>query len=207
MSFLFPAITLLPFITEETPWPTVILKYSHLYILFENFSLYEFTIAFPIGCSEKASAAQAYEKISLSENSLSTLLYSITLSFPLVSVPVLSKATVSTFDNLSSASPSLTKNPCLVALPMAAIMAIGVASTNAHGQNTTSIVTALIICPVKSHVSAAADNATTTIHVAHLSAVPTIFALPASADCTSFIILCIELSSPTLVALISNTPN
>ena len=68
---------------------------------------------------------------------------------------------------------------------MAAIMAVGVASTSAQGQNTTRIVTARKISPVTSHVSAALDNAITTIQVAQRSARPTIFALPASADCTS----------------------
>ena len=61
-------------------------------------------------------------------------------------------------------------------------MAVGVASTSAQGQNTTRIVTARMISPVMSHVSAAAESAMTTIHVAQRSARPTIFALPASAD-------------------------
>ena len=92
-------------------------------------------------------------------------------------------------------------------MPIAAIIAVGVASTNAHGQNTTKIVTALIISFVIKPVSAAAVKAITTIHVAHLSAIPTIFAFPASADSTKRIIRCIELSSPTLVASISKVPN
>ena len=90
---------------------------------------------------------------------------------------------------------------------MAAMMAVGVASTRAHGQNTTRIVTARMISPDISHVSAAAVNAITTIHVAHRSARLTIFALPASADCTRRIIRWIELSSPTFDALISKAPN
>lgn len=57
------------------------------------------------------------------------------------------------------------------------------------------------------HVMAAALSAMTTIHVAQRSAKPTIFALPASADCTSRIIRCSEVSSPTLDAVISNAPN
>jgi len=39
---------------------------------------------------------------------------------------------------------------------MAAIIAVGVANTKAHGQNTTKMVTARIICPLSNHVSAAA---------------------------------------------------
>ena len=45
-------------------------------------------------------------------------------------------------------SPSLTKIPCFVRFPMLAMIAVGVARTNAHGQNTTSIVTDLIISNV-----------------------------------------------------------
>ena len=71
---------------------------------------------------------------------------------------------------------------------MAAIMAVGVASTSAQGQNTTRMVNARMICPVISQVSAAALRAMTTIQVAQRSARPTIFAFPASADCTRRII-------------------
>ena len=72
--------------------------------------------------------------------------------------------------------------------PFAAIIAVGVARTNEHGQNTTKIVTALIISPLTIQVIAAALSAIITIQVAHLSASPTIFALPASADSTNRII-------------------
>lgn len=57
-------------------------------------------------------------------------------------------------------------------------MAVGVASTRAQGQNTTRIVTARIISPEISQVSAAALKAITTIQVAQLSVIPTIFGLP-----------------------------
>ncbi len=90
---------------------------------------------------------------------------------------------------------------------MAAMMAVGVASTSAHGQNTTRMVTARMICPVTAHVMAAALSAMMTIHVAQRSAMPTILALPASADCTSRIMRWMELSAPTFVARISNAPN
>ena len=92
-------------------------------------------------------------------------------------------------------------------MPIAAIMAVGVAKTKAQGQKTTRIVTARIISPLITQVRAAAVRAITTIQVAQRSAMPTIFALPASADCTSRIIRWIELSSPTLVACISKAPN
>ena len=107
----------------------------------------------------------------------------------------------------SSASPSLTRKPCFVAFPIAAMIAVGVARTSAHGQKTTRIVTARMISPEISQVRAAAVRAITTIHVAQRSARPTILAFPASADCTRRIILWIELSSPTLDAFISKAPN
>ena len=90
---------------------------------------------------------------------------------------------------------------------MATIMAVDVARTRAQGQRTTRMVTARIICPEIAHVSAAAHRAITTIQVAQRSAMPTIFAFPASADCTKHIMRCMELSSPTLDARISKTPN
>ena len=97
--------------------------------------------------------------------------------------------------------------PYFVALPMPAMIAVGVASTKAQGQKTTRIVTARIISPVKNHVIPAEMRAMATIHVAQRSAIPTIFALPASADSTRRIIRCRELSSPTFVAVISKVPN
>ena len=90
---------------------------------------------------------------------------------------------------------------------MAAIMAVGVASTRAQGQNTTRMVTARIRSLVMNPIRMDAVNAVTTIHVAQRSASPTIFAFPASADCTRRIIRWMELSAPTLVAFISNAPN
>ena len=107
-SLIFPARTDLLSIVDDTPLPTVIKKFSHFKISFPVISLYEFTIAFPIGCSESASQAAANEKIFSSVKSFDILLYSLTVSLPVVSVPVLSKAIVSTFESLSKASPSLT---------------------------------------------------------------------------------------------------
>ena len=112
------------------------------------------------------------------------LFTAVTCGVPYVNVPVLSNVILVTLDKRSSASPSRTKKPCFVALPIAAIIAVGVASTNAQGQNTTKIVTARITCPEISQVKMAAVSATTTTQVAQRSASPTIFAFPASADCT-----------------------
>ena len=122
-------------------------------------------------------------------------------------MPVLSNVIFVTAASLSRASPSRTRKPCFVAFPMAAMIAVGVASTSAQGQNTTRMVTARMISSVNIQVRAAAERAMTTIQVAHLSASPTILAFPASADCTSRIIRWMELSSPTFVAFITNAPN
>ncbi|MNP10450.1 hypothetical protein D3C76_1026010 [compost metagenome] len=75
-----------------------------------------------------------------------------------------------------------------MAFPIPAIIAVGVANTKEHGQNTTSIVTERMISPVINQVAAADIKAITTIQVAHLSAIPTILAFPASADLTRRII-------------------
>ena len=90
---------------------------------------------------------------------------------------------------------------------MAAMMAVGVASTRAQGQNTTSMVTARIISPVTAQVMPAASRAVTTTQVAQRSARPTILALPASADWTRRIMRWMELSSPTFDARMSKEPN
>ena len=83
--------------------------------------------------------------------------------------------------------PSLTKMPTLVKFPIEAIIAVGVAKINAHGQNTTKIVTARIISPVKIKVKTAQINAITTMKVAHLSAVLTTSEFSGFADSTNLI--------------------
>ena len=56
----------------------------------------------------------------------------------------MSKAALPTWASRSRASPSRTRKLWRVTLPMAAMMAVGVASTRAQGQNTTRMVTARI---------------------------------------------------------------
>ena len=90
---------------------------------------------------------------------------------------------------------------------MAAIMAVGVAKTNAQGQKTTKTVTARMLSPVKIQVAKAVISAMITIQVAHLSARPTIFALLASAFFTSCTMRCIELLAPLLLARRVKAPN
>ena len=108
--------------------------------------------------------------------------------------------------NVSNASPDLINTPYFVAWPIAAIMAVGVASINAHGQNTTSTVTPLSIFPVINHAAIAMNNATGTSHVAHLSAILWVGACFSSAAFTRSINFWREEFSPKLVALMSIAP-
>ena len=99
----------------------------------------------PNGCSLLDSADAARDRSSLFEVFSSKEITSLTSKQPNVSVPVLSNAIVSTLPIFSRASPDLIMTPRFVACPIAAIIAVGVASTKAHGQNTTRTVTARII--------------------------------------------------------------
>ena len=63
---------------------------------------------------------------------------SVTAGFPFVRVPVLSSAIFLTLHAVSSASASLTSMPSFAPRPMPTIIAVGVASPNAHGQAITS---------------------------------------------------------------------
>ena len=94
-----------------------------------------------------------------------------TARFPYVKVPVLSNAMVFNPPSFSKASPDLISTPCFVACPIAPMIAVGVASINAQGQNTTRTVTPLTISPVISHAAIAMASAIGTSHVAHLSAI------------------------------------
>ncbi len=96
------------------------------------------------GCSDFDSrdAAKYIISLGLSEIILTTF------GVPYVNVPVLSKISSSTWANSSKDCPSFTNMPFFVKFPMAAIIAVGVARTNAHGQNTTRIVTDLVISNV-----------------------------------------------------------
>ena len=131
---------------------------------------------------------------------------SFTTRFPFVSVPVLSKAMVSTLPIRSKASPDLIITPCFVACPIAAIIAVGVASTNAQGQNTTRTVTARTMSLVTINAIIAINNATGTSQLAALSAIRAIGAFLFSASSTIRISFCKELSSPSFEARISIVP-
>ena len=57
----------------------------------------------------------------------------VTSGFPWVSVPVLSKMIAWILHAISSGSPHLTKRPYCAHFPVPTMIAVGVASPNAHG--------------------------------------------------------------------------
>ena len=160
-NFSLPRYSLRPSISAQIPLPAVILK------LFASDNIIPFplaysTIAFPNGCSLFDSDEAARNKSSSRLTSVSKARISLTSSRPYVKVPVLSNAMVSTFPIFSRASPDLMITPCFAACPIAAITAVGVASTRAQGQNTTKTVTAVTILPVPMYAPIAIKRATGT---------------------------------------------
>ena len=89
------------------------------------------------GCSDPNSSAAAIFKLCCSSISVKVCKDSST-SRPLVKVPVLSKIIWVTLANVSRAWPRVVKTPKRVKLPVAAVMAAGVANDKAHGQVTTN---------------------------------------------------------------------
>ena len=100
------------------------------------FSSASLTIASPRGCSEPFSAEAANKRSSSFE--IFSQIISVTLGFPSVIVPVLSKTTVFKFCVLSKASPLLIRIPFSAPLPVPTIIAVGVAKPKAHGQAITN---------------------------------------------------------------------
>src|SRR6266850_1882969 len=101
------------------------------------------TTAAPIGCSEPCSAAAASASTSLA-GVPSSATTSVTAGRPTVSVPVLSKTTVSTRCRVSSAVALRNSTPCSAPRPAATMIAVGVARPIAHGQAMTSTATAFV---------------------------------------------------------------
>ena len=89
------------------------------------------TMASARGCEAFASMRAASKRTSSPE-------YAATEGWPTVSVPVLSKTTVSMRYADSSASPLLMSMPLLAPTPVPTAMAVGVARPSAQGQATTS---------------------------------------------------------------------
>ena len=95
-------------------------------------------IACASGCPLPCSTPAAIATNSFSFNSVVPTLTSVTLGLPSVMVPVLSITTVSILCAVSSASPDLIRIPFSAPFPVPTIIATGVASPRAHGQETTS---------------------------------------------------------------------
>ena len=132
----------------------------------------------------------------------------MTTGLPSVIVPVLSSTTVSTRCAVSSASPDLIRMPFSAPFPVPTMIATGVASPSAHGQEITSTAIALesaASTPVPQSsqmiaVTTAIEMTTGTKIPAILSASLAIGALLEDASSTSRMICSIVVSSPTLVA-------
>ena len=134
---------------------------------------------------------------------------------PSVSVPVLSKATVSTWWAISSASASLIRMPCFAATPVPAMMAVGVASPSAQGQAITSTATARMMAvssptpashqPTK--VSSAMPSTAGTNTALTWSTSRCTGALAACASSTSRMMCASTLSLPAAVTSISTRPS
>ncbi|KAF5053511.1 hypothetical protein DSECCO2_397590 [anaerobic digester metagenome] len=178
------------------------------------------TMASPRGCSEPTSALATSVNMSRQEGSKDKT--STTSGRPSVSVPVLSKTTVSTVPAISRESPPLINIPFSAPLPVPTMMAVGVARPRAHGQAITSTVMKMVREKVKACSSGAkagtprkyqAKKATSAMvmtvgtNIAETrSASLWMGALATWASSTSLTIWARAVSLPTLVALIRRRP-
>ena len=117
-----------------------------------------------MGCSLPRSAAA--ESCRSSDSSVSVRI-SVSVSFPSVKVPVLSRTIVVRSPARSSASPFRKRMPRCAPIPVPIITAVGVASPKAHGQAVTRIATKRSIAgvnpaPMRNHHT---RNVTTAIPV------------------------------------------
>ncbi|OPY65528.1 MAG: hypothetical protein A4E57_03163 [Syntrophorhabdaceae bacterium PtaU1.Bin034] len=136
----------------------------------------------------------------------SAVTIALTLGFPSVRVPVLSKRTTSVRPASSRKAPPLTRIPALAARPMVATIAVGVARINAQGHPTISTAMARLSSPVAHQVRAALARIAGVNQRAYLSMILTASGLCASASTTSLTTLLRVVSSPTSVASTSMTP-
>ena len=108
------------------------------------------TIASPRGCSD-ATSRLAARRMRASASVESAVTTSVTTGVPFVIVPVLSKTTIFTWLASSNASPLLRRIPFSAPLPVPTMIAVGVASPNAHGQAMTR--TEMVIVRANTHDS------------------------------------------------------
>ena len=141
---------------------------------------------------------------------------SVTLGSPLVIVPVLSSAIICILPRFSSDSLVLKSIPFFAPIPFPTIIATGVASPKAQGQDITSTDIPRARAKLKSCFPNTSHKIVTTNAIAitagtntpdTLSAILAIGALVAAASETIFIILLSVVSSPTRSALHISTPD
>jgi len=131
-----PAWTTTSPILARMPWPGSASK-SEASSSLAPFEDAPRTMAWPRGCSEPCSA-DATSRSSSSSSTPSAGSASVSSGLPSVTVPVLSSTTAPILWAVSSASPLLIRMPCSAPLPVATMMAVGVASPSAQGQAMTS---------------------------------------------------------------------
>ena len=166
-------------------------------------------MAWASGCSDNASSeAAACNNCPGCTPAAQTM--SVTWGAPRVMVPVLSSTTTSTLCAVSSASADLIRMPLAAPRPVPTMMAVGVARPSAHGQETTSTDTAMVmanskLAPHKSQTAMAARAMAMTAGTntpATLSASLAMGALEDVASSTRRMICASVVSSPTLSARI-----
>src|SRR3989338_9028286 len=141
---------------------------------------------------------------------------SVTLGFPSVRVPVLSKTTAWILETCSRVGASLIRILCLAPRPVPTATAVGVAKPSASGQAITVVEMAKVRAkrigtPITKYqppkASRPPPTATITKYWANLSAIFCPGALELWAISTSFTIWAKAVSSPTLVALNLTDPD
>ena len=166
-----------------------------------------FTIASPRGCSEPFSLLAAIDNNSSSD--IVVVIISVTTGLPSVIVPVLSNTIVSIWWVTSKASPPLINTPYSAPFPVPTIIAVGVASPNAHGQAITKTEINIVnantpLSPAINHPILASIARPITIGTKYDAIISAIFAIGAFdpwASSTNLIIWDNAVSLPTLVAL------
>ena len=114
-----------------THLPGIASKLS-IFIFSNSFIFPYLTIASASACSDLFSNATAMESTVFSLTDQQVTIF-VTSGFPCVSVPVLSKMIAWILHAISKGSPHLTKRPYCAHFPVPTMMAVGVASPNAHG--------------------------------------------------------------------------
>ena len=122
-----------------TPCPAVCVKFS---AFLSSIPSALSTIALASGCSDKASIEAASVNSSVSLMPFGAM--SVTDGLPSVIVPVLSSTTVSILCAVSRLSADFVSIPSCAPLPVPTIIAVGVASPNAQGQEITSTDIAIV---------------------------------------------------------------